>query len=626
MGSLSYVTFLFTLLYAAIATAFHYITHWTVLRRMAGFEFAWLLPLSILTLGVFFFERKEIKKHFQSGNLLKKNWDFILLVVGVLCLRLFNINVISIWGDEDAQAMTSYYNFPIRAGGEMHQPPLDLVLVNFAIKIFGYKAWALRIHSALFSSLAAGFLYLASKQISKSKLVAATCALLFAMHKYSIQYGYEARPISSGLFFEIIFVYLIYSLLSDGESIFKKKYWTLAACTFLFLNSLGLQPAFIVGGTLSFLIIYSIFNRAYLQYGLAVLAGLLAFLPIQAAIISIAPPRFTKTSGLNPALFFSEFKAENFDFLTLYFEPFGYIILFFIAANVLISAIKQVRPMSAASVYLIFCLIFFIGVLIPFFRSHVSYFLQVYYVVLCLPLVFLIFADQWVRFSKLALFDFRVLKFISVGCVVASALYYFEYGRLLIEKSDHPNHADQEGAFSLIKERSPELEKNVILSLCIHDIAVPGADCTSSYVGKAFYYAPPGVNGSPWEEPLFEYHEALVKGDVENIFVLFYSNESQMSLRANHFIGEVLGLEVYHLKTAPSTRSIAENVINFMEPVIQKGIKRKILYTRFLEYVVKSYEILEDKNNRLRYVNLYKNFQGFKARSNYLEDLVLAND
>lgn len=124
---------------------------------------------------------------------------FILLLA--LTLRLYTLSSESVWLDEgyalnEAQQPT-ITDVITTARDHTGTPPLYVIFLHFWLNLFGTSEFALRLPSALLSTIAIVFLYLTARQLTSTKL-ALTSAFIMSISMTNIVYAQEIR--AYGLF------------------------------------------------------------------------------------------------------------------------------------------------------------------------------------------------------------------------------------------------------------------------------------------------------------------------------------------------------------------------------------------------------------------------------------------
>ena len=587
-----------------MATAISYFTAVSELHR---YEFFWFLPL-FLFFGLFLRER-QILFNF-STSVFRDNLDFFVVLIALFALRLYFLEHFSVWLDEDSQAAAAWRYSPLAAGVVQHQPPGDLVLTKLGLLVSDYSVWGLRIHSAIFSSLAGATLYALAKKFSGSRLVALLCALFYSTHHVVFRYGFEARPISYGLFLELLFFAAVYAecqaITTQDRS---RQPWSasLSAVTFLYLCSLGMQPVFIVGLTVGFFALVSCFRREFLAVFLKLFFGLLASLPIQIVLLRDSPPRFTR--GVSIIRFFDEFKFENFIFLNKFLLPVGYVSASGVLVYFLWCAFRR-KKLDPLLVYLLYIAIFFPLTAIPFFKSHISWPLNHYYLISILPPLFLLFSALW---GAMAVGWFRRFWLPTMVPVILFALFAPYYKFVNVGRDLELERQDIKGAYASIREISSI--NDLVLSFCITD-----RECQDSLVGKKLYHLAPPSNSEIASVAI--YAQALRSASQPpNIFFVHNEQWSQGVTGLKHLFSSHNWASVYKIS---GHGNIALAVIDFFEGPVKAGLAEGKLYSEAVAYLVASYDSLGDQKNMQHYLNLYKNMAHPESQIGYLNDMLRA--
>ena len=611
MKSNIYFFVLCVLLYSVFATLVAFVFSFGV-SGPAAIEWVWPALLLLISIPIALRERSVFS---PRPGFLRGNFDVIAVFLASLAVRFYHINDVSIWFDEDVQAASALLNFPVTAGAIQHHPPGDMIFTKLGMLISGMQTWGLRFHSALFSSLAAALLYSFVKKLSSSILFSVLATTFFCFHHFIYRYGFEARPISLGVCLEILFLYVLYLSLREEKALgTKSPLWIIAAATFLYLSSLGMQPVFIVAGALICLALEAAFLRRSLRTFLGVFFGALFFAPLQLNVLLSAPARFTKTSGFNLNLFLQQLNLEIFNSISTFANPFLYYCIFFNALALLAFLSKKRVPNSIVIVFW-FLLGFFCLTFIPLFKSHVDWPLYSHYLISVLPLTFLIFAAYWgwfVSFPKVP----RIARLLLLALLFGAAKqsYHFPDGDIQSAREDMAS------AYKLVKARSSE--KDILLTLCV--VSAP-AFCPAGGVGRAFYFRGAGPIAEDFS-PSIEIYQRILNSEksVDSIFFIYYSSWSNYVFTSVVPLGYLHKLSVFKLQVKPG--ALAESLIGFLEPLVKEGVAQNKLYVQPLEYLVLSYDKIKNIEQKNYYLNLYKDFPEPKTYSDYLNrQLAIAN-
>ena len=583
------------------------ISFFTATTPRYGYEFLW--PMLLLFFFCVFVRERRILFQFSS-RIFSDNRDFFVVLIGLLALRFYFIEHISVWLDEDFQASLAWKNYPTAAGVIEHQPPGDMIFTKIGLLISNYGVWGLRFHAAVFSALAGSTLYVLAKKFSGSRWLALLCVLFFSTHHLVFKYGFEARPISYGLFLELLFFATLYiecKMATQKDPLLLPWSASLSAITFLYLCSVGLQPGFIVVLTIGFFALVSYFRREYLSIFLRLLFGLLSFLPIQLVLLRDSPPRFTR--GLSIFRFFSEFKRENFLFLNMYLMPIGYFCAIGSLGYFLWCALRRQKT-ELFFVYLLYISIFFPLILVPFFISHVDWTLNDYYLISILPPLFLLLAYLW-GFITIGWWR-RYWLPLLVPLVLFAGFAPF-YAFVNKERDLAIERQDLKGAYESVRENA--LSTDLTLSFCLAD-----RYCPDWAIAKRLYRLPPPSD----EETIsvFIYAQALrATPQPQNIFFVYNAEWSHGEPGFKNLFSTHNWAPIYKV---PGNGNLALAVINFFEGPVKAGLAENKVYTEALAFLVASYDFLGDEKNKLHYLSIYKKQAHPEAQSDYLNQLLLS--
>lgn len=599
-------------LYRNIAWYLCYSTFATLIYFFLGatfpfnfYEVTWIGLLFVQVISIFYFQRHVMFGPIERPN-LKDNLDLLVVFAFILIARLLMFDVISVWLDEEVQAFSVMHFYPVQAGALQHQPPLDMLFTKLGLLVGNTSIWGLRMHAVIFSSLAATLLYWLLKNISKSMLVAFVLTLYFSFHRYTVQFGFEARPISLGLYSEVLFLGLMFCALRKEQINFA----FLSCGTFLYLSSLGMQPVYVVVISLLFLLVLVGFDRSYFKSFLSVLIGFLLFLPLQIVILFNSPPRIVGISEFSLTRFLEQFTLQNFSFLSLYFIPWGVIAAVSFLA-VLFYQLKDKKwvPELTQLFYCGFVIVIFSGFSIAFFKSHIAWGLQEYYLISVLPLLFVAVA---VAFSVIK--EKKYLKkviFILLSLIFVGSYNWANFAIL----NQRENIKD---AYKFLKNQKQP--SDLVLSLCLGPVNWASA----SLRGSVFYNDDPNLSMASKLDSMFKnsgeiYSTALIaKKEMNAIYFLYYADLSDLSLKLDGDISEekLRNLKIFKIKS--DKNDMAGAVIEFMKPIVDQAAQNKVIYVQAIDYLVRSYEYKNDLKNVEKYVKLYKENKK-ESSSEYLD-------
>lgn len=616
MGLFTYIAGLIYLAYLVVMTLIGYSLFPT--GQFTVYESVWVIAILALACITYFQTRKEAVP--LSRLLTLKNYDVCLVFLALLFVRLFYLQDRSVWLDEDAQGAASVTNYFVSGGAGHHQPPSDFVFTRVGVLLSDFKVWGLRFHSALFSSLAAASLYFFVKRQSRSHLLALGLSFLFAFHVVVVKFGFEARPISHGLFLEILFLMAFFSVLkSPDKSYLADKTWFLSVLTFLYLCSLGMQPVFVIGGALVFSFFYGLKNRRVVKKVLHPLfIGFIAYLPIQYATYKLADARFTKVGLFNMDAFLNQLSLLHYSMVAPYIQPF--LLSFIILSLIYFTTALYKRSLHIGpDFFFFFVAAFFSIVLMAYFDSHIAWYLQDYYLVSVLPLSIMSLA---VSFRQAGTF----IKLNSKYALAASAaiLTLCSIGYPLGPFRNLPDtyaQNDMKGALSFVER---DAKKNpLILALCFSPEKVW---CAPFIPAEKYYLSQNGGADVVLANTSMDFLRTVNNfddiGDVYFIYYNSWSGPAPKELPSDNKIASFFGVDIY--KTAGGVNRF-QNIIGFLKPAFDEHLKKGRLHSYTLEYILFAYDKMGNKPMLLKYLKIFSDFQGEKFQTGYIKSLLEKN-
>ncbi len=166
---------------------------------------------------------------------------FLLILAGAI-LRFTFLGKHNLWYDEAASFIIAQKDY-ISA-----QSPLYYHILKFSSMVFGTSEWALRMPSAVFSTLSLIFVYLLAKKLAGRHIALLTLAIT-ALSAFHIWYAQEARAYALVLLLGTAGTFFLYSFLRDPKN---KKHLLLYIC----FSTLGLYSSY-------FYIVLFIFQQIY---------------------------------------------------------------------------------------------------------------------------------------------------------------------------------------------------------------------------------------------------------------------------------------------------------------------------------------------------------------------------
>lgn len=616
MGLFTYIAGLIYLTYLIVMTVIGYAIYPP--DNFSAYESVWVIAILALSLITYFQTKKQPFP--LNRQLAKENYDIFLVFLAIFLIRLFYLQDRSVWLDEDAQANASVTNYFVGGGAGHHQPPSDFVFTRVGVLLTGFKVWGLRIHSALFSSLATASLYYFVKRYSRSTLLALGLSLLFAFHIVVVRFGFEARPISHGLFLEILFLTAFFSVFKNPDkSYLADKTWFLSVLTFLYLCSLGMQPAFVVGGALIFSFFYGLKHRIVAKKVLhPMFIGLVAYLPIQYATYKLAEARFTRVGLFSMDAFLNQLSLLQYSMLAQYIEPF--LFSFYILTVVyFVTALYKKNLKVGPDFFFLFIALFFSIVFMAYFDSHIAWNLQNYYLVSALPLAIMSLTVSFHQAVSITKLNSKSLLAVSIAVLALCSIRYplGPFQNLPFAYLQN----DMQGALTFVQQ---DPQKNpIVLALCLN----PEKAWCAPFVVAAKYYLPKNgltdvVVGENSMNFLLSINDFTKIGNVYFTYYNLWSGPIPETISNEYKIKSFLGVDVY--KTSGGA-GFFQNIVDFLKPTIDDQLKKGRLHTYALEYILFAYEKTNNSVMLLNYLRIFKDFKGEKIYTDYINSLLQKN-
>ncbi len=440
---------------------------------------------------VFFLALLFTETKYFRWKLSTKEWNeiqaFLFFFFLMLVFRISLVHQIPIWLDEDYQVSTAIRQMPVAAAASQHQPPFEFILINSIVRLFGLTELTGRFSACLFSSAAAGLLAVQLRRITGHWVIAVLGVLFYSLHGIVTQYGYEARPLSIGMFTIIIFCSFLVPLLKRAMSWGEGVY--LAAICLCSLLAIGMQPVVVIGGACVALAVAPVSlwkNRLRIVFAVSI--GVLAFTPVQLYILRISTPRISRTKPFTLEFLWAEVTSANFSYyLSVYITPLLPLLLALLLCFLFSCFFKKKeKPTLSHSFYglLLFGLtaFLFLAFLIPYFKGYIEWPLQAYYLLAVWPLSFFFLAhgiqfveERW-KMSGLGRWPVWVPLF-SVTAIL-SLVYPNAYKNYI---PNPPSRDNTRAFFSAINEFDGK--KVAILNFCL----ASGNKFCPWLIGEQFY-------------------------------------------------------------------------------------------------------------------------------------------
>lgn len=232
-----------TLLLASVAAYLFFATLSLALALPpAGAYFYYTLAVAALSLGLALLSLKK----YSLAPRRPTRADVALLALVFLAWLVYRRPVFlahSVWLDEVTQFYGSPRFDPVSFAAWQQQPPLDYILSAFARLAFGISPLSIVAHALAFGLLSLGAFALWLRRIRFPALLWPVPLILFSAQHILLQYSSEARPISIGVFFSLLWLLFAWDWLETGTT--RARECTAAATLLLF--SCSLQPLFFLG-------------------------------------------------------------------------------------------------------------------------------------------------------------------------------------------------------------------------------------------------------------------------------------------------------------------------------------------------------------------------------------------
>lgn len=602
------LTVFFSYLYGA--SLFHYITSTkTKIHSVNFYEIYYLVSLSVFYTLYLFRGRLRLKNNSEK-YFSKSSIEFILVFSVILIFRFYCLPYVSLYFDETLQASMAYLYGPVEAGYWQHQPPLDMVFTRVAISLFNNSVWALRMHAMIFSGLAGTCLYFTIKKLTTSKFTAAMWTLIFVTQFYNLQFGSSARPISLGIFFEILFLTLILDRVSPRPLLNLYVDPVVISClTFLSMLSVGMQPPVFIGFALGILFLISFHNRQlWSSTFIPISLGYLAALPIIWGSIRLSPPRFTKHHGIDISAIIEAISFDNYwnalapvtNFLGVFFLTTCSIYLGY-------SLFRKRLKFDLDLALLFSVAILFSMFLVPFFVSHIDWAANPYYFIFVYPPIVIGSALLSTRLtnrfelSQKKPFISGIIALLIFGFVNFQPPYFSNF----FSTASHKNSTRKVYEF-LNEQMTSDSE---YLFACI---SIP--HCSAENMADTYYLdlkkdLSPDRNNYYGPNRFREYLET--NHQINHIFwFISGGNPDSLKLLPNSLTPSFQAFGSFVFKSDVLEDNLAQSVLKFTEPIFQAQYDRGIFEQSIFDYIIVASEFLEDQIRIDKYEKMKSTFSG----------------
>lgn len=186
---------------------------------------------------------KTVRTGFRTWLTQQQRPDLLLLALVPLAAALVcfhNLSGLSVWYDEDRQAVGSRWDGIVTSAAIQQQPPLDFLLTAGGIRLFGHTATGIRFHHALFAVGSAWLFAALLRRLSIGVWTTAWATSFLVFNTWMIRYAQEGRPYALSLFCGLLHLHALLHVFRTGAN---RRNWIAATTSgVLFLLAIGMQP------------------------------------------------------------------------------------------------------------------------------------------------------------------------------------------------------------------------------------------------------------------------------------------------------------------------------------------------------------------------------------------------
>lgn len=349
-------------------------------------------------------------------NLLELNVDknskkiylyfFIVFFLNFL-FKIFYLDYSSFWFDEIISVHSASLDFGlIKHVSEWDKnPPFYYYCLSVWIKLINDSEFIVRLLSVVFSSLAAGFVFiLANKWFNKTTAIISS--FLFLSSDVLHYYSHEARAYSLILLLSLISTYYYFKL---KESYSYKFMIALGIVNFLMIYTHYISGIIIIFQTILGFIYFEKKQKMYFFYSLGVLIGLVLLRFTKKQILLIIAFNSTEKTFWLQKSNYAYLKEVMSEFLLNQFLLIPFLVLIFL--SVLILKFKNYKSMNFEVLY--FSLIGFGSITIVFILGKITPIFLDRYLIFSIPFIFILvaFSLSFIK-KKIIPISFSVVVFI----------------------------------------------------------------------------------------------------------------------------------------------------------------------------------------------------------------------
>jgi len=180
-----------------------------------------------------------------SMQFVRDNYLIILIFLGGLCLRIYDLGTESIWYDEAISVGVAKLDLFEQVRWSLfrsdNNPPLFYEIMHFWVQIFGDSEFAARFPSAIFGSFSIIAIYAVGRSLF-NKGTALIAALILATSVFHIEYSQEARAYSLLALMSLLSSYFYLKIISSQNKSYFIGY-LISSSVLLYTHNYG---AFII--------------------------------------------------------------------------------------------------------------------------------------------------------------------------------------------------------------------------------------------------------------------------------------------------------------------------------------------------------------------------------------------
>lgn len=393
-------------------------------------------------------------------QLLRKNWQILLLGFVFIALRLINIASEEYWVDEYYNLLVAYRLSPVEIVSyvkHIHHPPFYYLLLHPWLSIFGIGEFFGRLPSLLFSLLSFILILKITKLFIKDWVVEYSVMFLYTFSAFNVEYSQEGRPYTLMLLEYLVIFYLVLKGLKEKRVSIFKLFFLFIVCVLALYTHYDL--AVYLFALVSSLIVVLLINRRNFKIAKKLIAAILVsflpfllwFLPYLTSEITLGAYEYLVSKG-NSIIFLIN-ATVNFSFI--YFNKLLFaasILIILITFALIINRWKSISGHKLLPFLIIVLLNSFVFIYLSPLSRIYSYTWQRHIIILhSLWLIFIsifvwdILKSMQIRVKMLLFVSVFLLNSASLGIVLKNDsgwFYNHQYRNLVEFIENHENVGD----------------------------------------------------------------------------------------------------------------------------------------------------------------------------------------